>query len=1494
MRLNLNKTLRAALIAAITAVGTTLPQSFAAAEPVTTDLFTVDGWTKSNMTIDTSNQVASNKGWNKGHAYMTLDSAYVLPAGQDTYLDFSYQIDLNFNGCVTFTLIDSKNSISLTTGWGQYNDGGHHVGYGTTSVTNPDLLYQFKDTGDGKCKVTEAGYFDYGSQAQNNTPYTSQVDGHIAWDDTKSHYVLTLTNTQQSEDPVTITYDLGVSSLNFDKVNICIEGRSGGSDYYKMTELTTTYAAPTAPVVSDYVWSGSVDANWDKTTENWLADEAAAAYVNGKNAFFTSAGAEKTVAVKDEIVAGNLTVDNAEYTFNIEEGASLSIGKMDIVGSASKLSINSVEATTLSLTALANEGELHLGAGVAVVATGSNVTLTADHGLGVTGEGSISIGTMTASGGTHTLSVGISAASLETSGGANVTFNGTLNSITGAIHTKSGASTSLSIGTGDTDAILVVNRLELGDNASGGSANFVIGEHGKVVVKSANNETGYKDAGLLFSEWGQSTHAQIAGELYAKDAMLSTGDKAATIDISGTVATKGIRGIKNVNNTINLAEGGVLVLGASGITADNNGTWAINLNGGEVGISENATITRALNVAGDVTFNTQLYTWVGSDAAQEIEAGQEGGTMTVSGNITGNGTITKTGAGELILSGGSNVINNTIQVQKGTLTMTGTYEIGGIKGGDIQEYYVDVDDKEATNGFYCQAGSKTVYSAEGATVNDNGAKYTIGGVEVAVTGGVITIDPTVDYTTLWVRDGSEAFAAYKTKAGEALTKVDLAAGTSVNMDYDTASITLEMHGDATVNATEATSITGITGWSNNTLTITGTGVVTLPSGALTLSGTTKLDVQGKAATGKLVLNNGTPALSVAAGASLNVNGDLTPTHGTAVVNGIVNISGSLDLSNGGNSDVSLNIGSTGAVTAGSMWMAQAARVALEENGTFNIGNLQIVGKEGGSITTSTNNVLYGSNKADFLITNAIVTANGNVTIGNTLSGVNVVTGAHTVTLNTDADSTFGTVTVSENGSLVVNANLDLGKLTSAGAITVNAEKSLTFGEGSSISRAISNSGSVTMTGVDVSAIAEQGGGDAYYDLEGNLVTENDDHYLGTADKYVQVVNGGTSSGTDLIWGGVNTWSLDGGRFVTEHGSYTPGTYYVVSDGASLSAIMDAGHAAPAAIEVQGGVLDLDVAPSVVISVSDFGYLTGEFLNPAVVGIEEESMVTFAQTSIETGEGYEHVSVTSDETVSIMNIGEGKLVYENMGQESAALIADTVEVEAGREADVTIKNALYVGSITNNSEHTLYLDGAVVTDALDAAAGDITLHNVAESVEVGSLTIGDNVAVGAYQGTDEEAAQEATVVISQTLTAGEASILLANLTIIGSDNAEAPTQLNLGGAALTLGSTLTVDTTSGLILLDAETIAALEGLALGHNLDLFTALEETHLEYGSPEYDGTWFDAMFVRTEGVHGDYLVYATGESFGLTKVSNVPEPTTGTLSLLALMALAARRRKH
>ena len=59
-------------------------------------------------------------------------------------------------------------------------------------------------------------------------------------------------------------------------------------------------------------------------------------------------------------------------------------------------------------------------------------------------------------------------------------------------------------------------------------------------------------------------------------------------------------------------------------------------------------------------------------------------------------------------------------------------------------------------------------------------------------------------------------------------------------------------------------------------------------------------------------------------------------------------------------------------------------------------------------------------------------------------------------------------------------------------------------------------------------------------------------------------------------------------------------------------------------------------------------------------------------------------------------------------------------------------------------------------------------------------------------------------------------------------------------------------------------------------------------------DGDWSRTHFDLSTITNADYKLFVTDSEIGLVKSSNVPEPTTGTLSLLALMALAARRRKH
>ena len=616
---------------------------------------------------------------------------------------------------------------------------------------------------------------------------------------------------------------------------------------------------------------------------------------------------------------------------------------------------------------------------------------------------------------------------------------------------------------------------------------------------------------------------------------------------------------------------------------------------------------------------------------------------------------------------------------------------------------------------------------------------------------------------------------------------------------------------------------------------------------------------------------------LAAAGTVNFTQGLTPNSGTVEVSGTVNVSGkSLDLSNGGNSKGKLNVTGTGVLNVNNgMWMNTNA-IDIAEGGTMNIAGLHIVGEEGGAtIATTEGNQNYGTNNDKYVITNAAVTGTTNINLGNQLVNSTLTTGAYTMTLN-NAASTYDAVYVSTGGTLVVNADINLaGVLHSSGAITVNEEKSLTLTEGSSLFQTVTNGGAVSLTGITLGGgFSEQQGGEAHFNAAGE-VTLDANYYIGTTESYVQVVANGdsaTSTGTGILWQGTGYGLETDGRIITGHGSVNYGTYYITDGRVNMSEIT-ALHSTTDFIVSDNGtlVVDQETQGQIHIDVQGTGTITGDKATPEDVQIETLSTAEFTK-NVE-GVGYEFkvgdAAQGERDTVTITNFGEESAKYT---AENPDMMVTTQTLEMTDTAnDAVVTNKVWVNEIVNVTGRKLTLENE-----------DMQL--------IESMTIGAGSTVAVYE-TDEQAAVEGTVTITESLTAGGGK-LLANLTLEGGST------LDLGGAgenALTLGSTLTVDTESGLILLDDATITALEGLALGHNLDLFKALEGTGLEYGgSPDgYDGTWFDAMFVRTENVHGDYRVYATEDSFGLTKVNNVPEPTTGTLSLLALAALAARRRR-
>ena len=221
----------------------------------------------------------------------------------------------------------------------------------------------------------------------------------------------------------------------------------------------------------------------------------------------------------------------------------------------------------------------------------------------------------------------------------------------------------------------------------------------------------------------------------------------------------------------------------------------------------------------------------------------------------------------------------------------------------------------------------------------------------------------------------------------------------------------------------------------------------------------------------------------------------------------------------------------------------------------------------------------------------------------------------------------------------------------------------------------------------------------------------------------------------------------------------------------------------------------------------------------------------------------------------------------------------VAIENNGVNDATDANKQFHIAVENEAVFNKEVASHTLTIADDASA---TFHQA--EMELASLTLGDDAATMTVW-SDELAAAEGTVTITETLTAGEGSILHSNLDL-------------KDGVVLAFNDTLTMTSTlgvEGLLTLDEDSALFLELVGLpegsGQWVDLIMAGDGSNLVYTNPGIHRANAADVFTNSLFQSGDYMVFATEDSFGITRV---PEPTTGTLSLLALAALAARRRKH
>ena len=839
MKLHLPTGLRAALIAAFAVAGT-----LAQAGITTYDVTTWSTYDQSAGAAVVGNGTAQkfdysemfNNNWS---FVVTVTADSIKGDSALTLLALSLQQQGGTGLGEGITLADNGSQTATLTSWSSAAAGGAQT-LDLTDVTDLTFVLSHSTDKNLTMKVYADNNFSsaIATATQGGQSFSNTTVDHVALGGTGGMNRYAHNNNQVTfpDDATTGTFEITKAGYLFDAV-------------ITENDLIKYYTPP-----STLVWNSTSSATWDLSTPNWVAEGEATpiVFVDYATAVFGSGSS----LVKNIEVDGPVNVDvmnvQANYTFTAGSGSILMVDTLNVA--------NGMTAT------LAGEGDFSVShlAGAVSIASGASltldgtITLNGTQTLPVSGEGRLVATTLQVTGGSHTITN-----ALEVTGGgdgtgsgnrslglavtnaaASVTLAGATN-ITGALYAQVG---TVNIGNG-TDAVRVeTNRVEFGDTAGNGTSTLNVNKNATLRVKAGDVANAYASTGLVMGEWGGVSVANIAGKLYAQNATAYVGDNQVTFNIQegGLMAVKGFAQNETKDNktetiNLNLLDGGTLVMGASGIT--NQKPVIINFAAGEVGISETSVeIAKDVTLSGSgTTFNTNVYEWTGYDEPLELQEGLGGGTLTISGNITGDGTIILEGDGTLELSGTGNVLTHTISANSGYLTLSGGYDISAIASEGETTY---AGGQHTGNGYATANGDVIVYSGP-ASVTDTDATYTYHGedVTVSVAGGVYTLPGEQDNTTYYINANTDSYTWIDAnKPGELTGGIVVKEGATLQADKDLNMSLVAASSKGTVQIAEGVVVSSNGG--SQHVALTGKGTYALTSGAQTLGSVDASGLEG--------------------------------------------------------------------------------------------------------------------------------------------------------------------------------------------------------------------------------------------------------------------------------------------------------------------------------------------------------------------------------------------------------------------------------------------------------------------------------------------------------------------------------------------------------------------------------------------------------------------------------------------------------------------------
>lgn len=278
---------------------------------------------------------------------------------------------------------------------------------------------------------------------------------------------------------------------------------------------------------------------------------------------------------------------------------------------------------------------------------------------------------------------------------------------------------------------------------------------------------------------------------------------------------------------------------------------------------------------------------------------------------------------------------------------------------------------------------------------------------------------------------------------------------------------------------------------------------------------------------------------------------------------------------------------------------------------------------------------------------------------------------------------------------------------------------------------------------------------------------------------------------------------------------------------------------------------------------------------------------------------------------------GKVEVKALGSETAAGVFSTNgnQTYSLGNSSITIENAVvsYIANtagtisnllsnvkLVNNSTATLTENNSQNKSGMSAHAAKGSIQFLNKGVQGITLTdaiIGTNLSLSVYKGNVVSEAEETALFIQGKLVGLTNSTINADLTMMAGSELDVSGTENTG---INLGSALTFNL--GMKLSDAD-VDAVQGMRDGGVYHLFNSVDSITL--ASSDYTN-WTQAITVEdavdastyfTNLEKGQYFItYTGGANVGQVMLMGaaVPEPATGTLSLLALSALVARRRRR